>query len=82
MAGWHDGEKVPNDMDRVLEGNRERAHSHIRLVTETGHKVANVAPTLPLDPTEVLLWGERFFIRTDVANVYREIRLTVVSEIA
>lgn len=39
-------ERPDNHMDKVLRANREKAHSH---------HVANVAPTLPLEPGHTCL---------------------------
>lgn len=54
----------------------------MRLETEDGKFVANVRPLLPLEPTEVLLWGERFFTKAkghrSINPPWREIRVTIV----
>lgn len=57
----------------------------MRLETEDGHFVANVEPVLPLEPTEIVIWGERFFIRakgfrSSILNVWCEVRPTVVRD--
>lgn len=48
-------ERPDNHMDKVLRANREKAHSHMELITADGHHVANVAPTLPLEPGHTCL---------------------------
>lgn len=75
-------ERPDNHMDKVLRANREKAHSHMELITADGHHVANVAPTLPLEPGPLVFWGTRVFLRVEgLRNVWRETSGTVVAEV-
>jgi hypothetical protein len=57
----------------------------VRLETADGHFIADAEPLLPLEPTEILVWGERFFVQhchgktyTKYCQIWREVSPTVL----
>ena len=51
----------------------------VRLETSDGRFIADAEPLLPLEPTEIVVWGERFFVRYEKKrDTWREVYPTVV----
>jgi hypothetical protein len=55
----------------------------MRLETDDGHYVATVRPVLPMEPTDVVIWGQRIFLRrgmiaTAAEDIWQEITMPTV----
>jgi hypothetical protein len=70
------------DVGDVAEGTADSeiepvADGEIVLFTGTGDFVAKVRPLIPVEPTNLVIWGARTFIRPGGGWVYHEVAATV-----
>ncbi len=49
----------------------------VRLETSDGQFITNAEPVLPLEPTDIVVWGERFFIRKGTRRGSRDVWIEV-----